>query len=118
MSTLSSKGQALMRARAEAYQPTAADRERVLGALRARLGDAALPPDTSAVTAAASTTHSIWRILSAVVVSVGVAGSAVFFAQRSRSGQAEATAPMVAPVPAAEPAPAPAEPDEAVAASS
>ena len=45
MSTLSPKGQALVRAAQRAYQPTDADRERLLGALRAQLGDAALPAD-------------------------------------------------------------------------
>lgn len=105
-----------MRARAEAFQPTAADRERVLGALRARLGDAALPPDTSAVATVASATQSIWRILSAVVVGVGVVSSAVFFAQRTPSGGTESPATTVAPLaaPVAADEPAPAEPAEAM----
>jgi hypothetical protein len=114
MSTLSPKGQALIRARAQAYQPTHADRERVLGALRVRLGEAALPPDPGSLAIARSATRSLWRVFSAVVVGVGVVGGTLFLAQRERSDrpQAKLEVPMGAPAPAAEPAPAPVEPPE------
>src|SRR4051812_25991551 len=62
MSDLTSGGKALVRAGRDADRPSAADRERVLAALRARLGDAAvlatgvahLPPKTSGVSAVRS----------------------------------------------------------------
>ena len=62
MSDLSSGGKALVRAARDADRPSNADRERVLAALRARLGDAAVlatgaahvPPTTSGVSAVRS----------------------------------------------------------------
>ena len=62
MSDLTSGGKALVRAGRDADRPSAADRERVLAALRARLGDAAVlatgvahvPPKTSGVSAVRS----------------------------------------------------------------
>src|SRR5512138_1454300 len=74
MSTLSLKGQELVRAGRRAYQPTDADRERLLGQLRAQLGDGALPTDMSTATAAATAGSSAWPLISMVVACVGILG--------------------------------------------
>jgi hypothetical protein len=47
MTNLNSRGCDLVRAGRHALQPTDADRTRLLGALRSRLGDAALPTEIS-----------------------------------------------------------------------
>jgi type IV secretory pathway VirB10-like protein len=83
MSTLSPKGRDLVRAGRRAFQPTDADRDRLLGALRAQLGDSALPPDVGSVATAAAVGRSIWPLVSAVVVGIGIIGGALFFALRS-----------------------------------
>ena len=112
MSTLSPKGRDLINAGRRAFQPTVADRERLLGALRSHLGEAALPPpDTGSVATAAAAGKSLWPLISAVVVGVGIVGGAVFFALHS--GTEEGTSPeasvitMQAPEPVAPPAPEP-----------
>ena len=78
MSTLSSKGRALVNAGRRAFRPTDADRARLLAELRSRLGDAALPPDMSTVTSVAAAGKSIWPIISVVVAGIGLVGGAVF----------------------------------------
>src|SRR5450631_4320226 len=83
MSTLSPKGRDLVRAGRRAFQPTDADRERLLGTLRTHLGNSALPPDVGSVPTAAAVGQSIWPLISAVVVSIGIVGGALFFALRS-----------------------------------
>jgi hypothetical protein len=101
MSTLSPKGIALVRAGRRAYHPTDADRERVMGALRAQLGDSALPADMGSAATVASAGRSIWRLISMVVVGVGIVGGAVFFAKRSGTS-ANPPETSVAPVAAIE----------------
>jgi hypothetical protein len=83
MSTLSPKGRDLINAGRRAFQPTAADRERLLGALRSHLGESALPPDMGSAATAAAAGKSLWALISAVVVGVGIVGGAVFFALHS-----------------------------------
>jgi hypothetical protein len=87
MSTLSPKGQALVLAGQRAYQPTAADRERVLGQLHAQLGDAALPANMSTAASAATAASSTWPLVSVVVVGVGLLGGALFYAWPRGAGQ-------------------------------
>src|SRR5512147_2267833 len=79
MSTLSPKGEALVRAGRRAYLPTDADRGRLLGQLRAQLGDAALPADLSMITSGAAA-GSTWPLIAAIVAGVGILGGAVFYA--------------------------------------
>jgi len=87
MSSLSPKGQALVRSGQRAYRPTDADRERVLGQLRAQLGDAALPADVSTAASAATAATSTWPLVSLVVVGVGLLGGALFYAWPRGAGQ-------------------------------
>jgi hypothetical protein len=98
MSTLSPKGQALIRAAQRAYQPTAADRERLLGQLRAQLGDAALPPDMATAASAATASSSAWPLISVVVVGVGILGGALFYAWPRGAGQDKMQETKAAPV--------------------
>jgi hypothetical protein len=83
MSTLSPKGRDLVSAGRRAFQPTDADRYRLHGALRAQLGDSALPPDVGSVATAAAAGRSLWPLISAVVVSIGVVSGALIFALSS-----------------------------------
>jgi hypothetical protein len=87
VSTLSPKGRALVHVGRRAFQPTDADRVRLLSALRSKLGDAALPADLSPVTSAASAGRTIWPFISAVVVGVGILGGALFFARQGGLGR-------------------------------
>ena len=87
MSTLSPKGRDLIRAGQRAFQPTDADRERLLGALRSQLGATVLPPGASSVATAAAVGRSVWPLLSAVVVGIGIVGGTLFFALRPGTGQ-------------------------------
>lgn len=103
MTTLSPKGEALVRAGRRAYRPTEADRERLLGQLRAQLGDAALPADLSMVASGAAA-GSTWPLIAAVVAGVGILGGAVFYAWPRR-----AEPPAVRQAPAAQVAAAPQE---------
>jgi len=88
MSTLSPKGRDLINAGRRAFQPTDVDRERLLGALRSHLGDSALPPDVGSVATAAAAGRSLWPLISAVVVGIGIVGGALFFALHSGTEQA------------------------------
>jgi hypothetical protein len=97
MSTLSPKAQALVRAAQHAYQPTHADRERLLGALRAQLGDAALPLEMGQAVTAAASGHTVWWLISAVVVGIGVVGGAVYLAGRAETKPSHPQATIVAP---------------------
>jgi hypothetical protein len=98
MSTLSPKGRDLIRAGRRAFQPTDADRERLLGALRYQLGDTALPPDVGSMATVAAASRSIWPLISAVVVGIGIVGGTVFFALRSGTEQGKPSETNVAPV--------------------
>lgn len=82
MSTLSPKGQSLVRAGRRAYQPTPEDRARLVTQLRSQLGDAALPVETSATTTAATVgaSSAAWPLISAVVIGVGILGGALYHA--------------------------------------
>jgi hypothetical protein len=98
MSTLSPKGRDLVRAGRRAFQPTGADRDRLLGALRAQLGDAALPPDVGSLATAAAASRSIWPILSAVVVGLGIVGGGLIYALHSGTERGNPQVTNVAPV--------------------
>jgi hypothetical protein len=99
MSSLSLKGQALVRAGRRAYQPNAVDRERLLTQLRSRLGDAALPVTTSASTlSAVASGSSAWPLITLVVVGVGVLGGGLFYAWPRGADQNHLPEPRVAPV--------------------
>lgn len=107
MLTLSPKGQALVRAGRQAAQPTAADRERVLSQLRARLGDAALPADLGTATSGAAASGSSLPLLSALVVGVGILGGALFYAGPHRAAhdrpQPTVTMPVASPATMSQP---------------
>ena len=107
MSTLSPKGRDLVRAGRRAFQPTDADRERLLGTLRARLGDTALPPDVGSVATVAAAGRSIWPIISAVVAGIGIVGGALVLALHPGAGRDNppkaSVAPVIATVPASDP---------------
>jgi hypothetical protein len=97
MSTLSPKGEALVRAGRRAYLPTDADRGRLLGQLRAQLGDAALPADLSMVSSGAAA-GSTWPLIAAIVAGVGILGGAVFYAWPRNAGPERPQQTQVAPV--------------------
>jgi hypothetical protein len=80
MTPLNPKARALIRAGRNAYRPSAADREHVEAALRARLGPDALPLDT-AVTQASSAAS--WPIVAGVAIGIVALGGAGFLALRS-----------------------------------
>ena len=113
MSPLSPKGQALVQAGQRAYQPTAADRERLLHQLRSQLGDAALPADMSTVASAATAGSTMWPIISAVVVGVGILGGVALYAWQRGAGpdhlQETKAAPAMAAPQVIEPASVPAD---------
>ncbi len=102
MSPLSPKGRDLVRAGRRAFQPTDGDRERLLSALRSRLGDAALPPNMgSAANVAAAASRSIWPLISAVVVGIGIVGGSLYLAHRpaaqANHQQETSSAPITEP---------------------
>jgi hypothetical protein len=106
-----------VRAGRRAYLPTDADRGRLLGQLRAQLGDAALPADLSMVTSGAAA-GSTWPLIAAIVAGVGILGGAVFYAWPRKGGQEPPqqthTVPVAETPKPVEPAPTlPAEPVEA-----
>lgn len=103
MSTLSPKGRDLVNAGRRAFQPTDADRERLLGALRSHLGDSALPPDVGSVATAAAAGRSLWPLISAVVIGIGIVGGALFFALHSGTEQGIPPETTVATTPVSEP---------------
>jgi hypothetical protein len=98
MSTLSPKGRDLVRAGRRAFQPTDADRDRLLGALRAQLGDSALPPDVGSVTTAAAASRAIWPLISAVVVGIGIVGGVLLIALHPGTERNNPQVTNVAPV--------------------
>ena len=102
MSTLSLKGRDLVRAGRRAFHPTDADRERLLGTLRSQLGDSSLPPDMGSMATAAAAGRSIWPLISAVVVGIGIVGGALSFALRSGTERDNPPVTNVAQVAAAQ----------------
>lgn len=107
VSTLSPEGEALVRAGRAAFRPGAADRERVLEALRARLGSAAGgasgagadgPPPVPAAAGGAG-----WPLISAAVAGVAIGAGALWFAFGHRAP--EPPAPSPTPVVVAAPKP-------------
>lgn len=121
MSTLSPKGQALVRAGRRAYQPTDADRGRLLGALRSQLGETALPPEMGSLSTAVTASHTAWWLIPAVMVGIGVIGGAAYLAGRPEAKpsnpQAQSVAPVAATAQTTEPiaAPPPQQPTSVVA---
>jgi hypothetical protein len=97
MSTLSPKGEALVRAGRRAYLPTDADRGRLLAELRAQLGDAALPADLSTISSGAAA-GSTWPLIAAIVAGVGLLGGAVFYAWPRHAGPERPPQTQVVPV--------------------
>lgn len=81
MTELSSAADALMRAGHAAMLPSPADRERIAAALRARLGDAVLPPAAPGATPVLTRAPSFpaWAKLLAAAGAVGIAGVAALF---------------------------------------
>jgi hypothetical protein len=78
VSELSPKAASLVRAGRTALRPTAADRDRIAGALRARLGDAALPLETGAATSLVA--ESAWAKIAGIGATIGIAGGVAFVA--------------------------------------
>jgi hypothetical protein len=105
MSNLSPRGSDLVRAGQRAFQATDADRARLASALRARLGDAALPPDMGSVASTAAAGKAIWPLISAVAVGVVILGGALFVAMRPGTGPANPQETRVVPVAATTPVP-------------
>jgi hypothetical protein len=102
MSNLSPKARALVDAGRSACGPAEADRARLLGALRARLGDEALPLETAgAGRAAAAAGRGLW-LVSGGVLGVGLLGGALLFGSR-QAQRAPQPAPVVATVQAPDP---------------
>jgi hypothetical protein len=98
MSTLSPNSQALVRAGRLAYQPTSADRERLLLQLRSELGAAALPANMSAAASAVTASSATWPLISAVVVSVSILGGALFYTWPRSAGEDRVQEPTIAHV--------------------
>jgi hypothetical protein len=94
MSTLSPKGRDLVQVGRRAFRPTDADRAHLLAELRSHLGDAVLPPDMSTVAAAAE--HTMWPLVSVVVVGIGLVGVALFFVRQRGVGQDHSPEPSLA----------------------
>jgi len=133
MSSLGPEAQSLLRAGRIALRPTSDDRERIAGALRMRLGDAALPPEShvahSPAASAVATQSMTWPAITAVIVGLGLTGAALF-ASRAPAPEAPpvavvapspptpvAVAPAAAPLPERAPALEPPPPVDAPAAS-
>ena len=76
MSELSPRARELTRSGRALLRPTDADRTRIRAALRARLGEAALPME---VNRAAPAARPRWLRVSSVVVGVGMVGGALLF---------------------------------------
>jgi len=79
MTALDPKARALVEAGRRALRSTAGDRERIEAALRARLGDAALPPDAG-VTQVATTAS--WQALTGAAIGVCVLAGVALYALR------------------------------------
>lgn len=93
MTDLDPAARALVEAGRRALRSGAGDRERIEAALRARLGDAALPPDAGVSQVA---TTASWQVLAGAAIGVCVLAGVAFYALRP--------APS-APAPDARPAP-------------
>jgi hypothetical protein len=76
VSELSPKAAALVHAGRTALRPSSADRDRIAGALRARLGDAALPLEAGIPTSL--TAKSAWAKIAGLGAAIGIAGGAAF----------------------------------------
>lgn len=98
MSELSPKTKELVREGRSALQPNEADRERVLAALRARLGNA--PPPGDAAPEAAEAGRALWSYLSAGILGLALVGGAVGLALRARHPDDPAALPPAASIPA------------------
>ena len=79
MTELDPKARALVDAGRRALRGTAGDRERIEAALRARLGDAALPPDAG-VTQVATTAS--WQAIAGAAIGVCILAGVAFYALR------------------------------------
>jgi hypothetical protein len=79
MTALDPNARALIEAGRRALRSSAGDRERIEAALRARLGDAALPPGAG-VTQAATTAS--WQVLTGAAIGVCVLAGVAFYALR------------------------------------
>jgi hypothetical protein len=115
--TLDANARALVEASRRALRSSAQDRERIEAALRARLGDAALPPDGGLTPSHGAAT---WPAAVGVAVGLCVLAGAAFYALRPGASAAvpharpavrvlqSAPAPVAPPahLPAAEPEPA------------
>ena len=77
MTSLGPEGRALIESSRRALRPTAADRERVEAALRARLGEQALPPDAGQVPVPV---RAAWRFVPTAAATVCLLGGALLFA--------------------------------------
>jgi len=101
--TLDPKARALVEAGRRAFRSTAVDRERIEAALRARLGDAALPADAG-VTQVASTAS--WPALTGAAIGVCVLAGVAFYALRPTPSAPKPDARPAAHQPAAQVMPA------------
>src|SRR5688572_3295146 len=113
MKTLDPNARALVEASRRALRSTEGDRERIEAALRARLGDAALPPDAG-VTQVATTAS--WQALAGAAIGVCVLAGVAFYALRpTPSAPARDARPAThRPAPQTTPADPPAEAPAAV----
>ncbi|MFZ5890541.1 MAG: hypothetical protein ACOY0T_05675 [Myxococcota bacterium] len=104
MSELSPRAQALVRAGRDALKPTAADRERILGALRDRLGDAAVLGEAGTAVVKASK-PGLWMTLAGASAGLGVAAGIFYFVSSSEpASNTQQAAPAAVPtVPSAAP---------------
>jgi hypothetical protein len=100
MSNLSPRARALVEAGRGAFGPAEVDRARLRGALRARLGDEALPAQSAGAGRAAAG-RGLW-LVSGGLVGVGLLGGALLFALR-QAQRAPQPAPVVATVQAPDP---------------
>jgi hypothetical protein len=102
---LSPRARALFEAGRQALQPNAADRERVLSALSARVG---LEPEGGGTGGAPTATSGLgWPGVTAIVVGLAVAGAGVFQVVRPAARAAVASAASSAPVLSSRPEPTP-----------
>ncbi|HWA73486.1 MAG TPA: hypothetical protein VG937_14170 [Polyangiaceae bacterium] len=95
MTDLSPEAASLVRAGRRALRPSAADRLRVSDALRARLGDAALPLEIVASTSFFS--RASWAKISLATTALGLAGGALFLGLRQEPSPGPARAQAARP---------------------
>lgn len=112
MTDLSPEAASLVRAGRRALRPSAADRLRVSDALRARLGDAALPLEVVASTSLFSRVS--WAKRSLATATLGIAGGALFLGLRQEPVTSPARAYSPRPAETLTITPAPALPPAAV----